>query len=301
LKSSPAVSVVIPTFNRAGFLRQAIDSVRAQSFPDWELVVVDDGSTDDTQALLADVAGPRLRVARREPSGAAAAPRNLGIEMARGRWVAFLDSDDRWLAAKLETQLGWLARHPSCRWSYTSYRLTGAGGREIPKPAGPPWEAFSGWILEPLMTTRASVQTSTVCAERSLLVAAGGFDESLRFVEDYDLWFRLARRSPVAAVPEVLTEVREHGARSPVERRSEGGDDVFDSWVRVYRKLAASGSPAGVRALSHRRCVHHRAGQARRHAVAGRYLAALGSALRAAGHGVRWRGWWLASRLRSSS
>ena len=101
---APVVSVIIPTFNRASLLQDAIDSVSAQTFGDWELWVVDDGSTDDTEVVVRSVPDPRIQYVRQDNQGVGAA-RNLGIDCARGDWIAFLDSDDMWLPNCLEAKL----------------------------------------------------------------------------------------------------------------------------------------------------------------------------------------------------
>src|ERR1041384_7078965 len=107
--SDPLVSVVIPTFNRARYLREAIDSVLNQTYPYWELIIVDDGSTDETQSTLETLADARVHVLRRPHEGNVARARNVGLEQAQGRYVAFLDSDDRWMPSKLQFQVADLA------------------------------------------------------------------------------------------------------------------------------------------------------------------------------------------------
>ncbi|MCZ6541357.1 MAG: glycosyltransferase family A protein, partial [Nitrospinae bacterium] len=127
----PAVSVVIPTFNRAWCLAETLRSVARQTFRDFETIVVDDGSTDDTPDLLCRF--PEVRVHRWEDNRGVSAARNRGIEMARGEWVCFLDSDDRWVPGKLQAQVEWMQAHPECPACYTDETWIRNGVRVNPK------------------------------------------------------------------------------------------------------------------------------------------------------------------------
>ena len=124
----PAVTVVIPTFNRLALLRQAVDSIKAQTFHDWELLVVDDGSTDQTVEYLQAEQDQRIDLIRSAHCGNVGAVRNLGVSHARGRFVAFLDSDDLWKPTKLERQITAL-RSRGAQWSYTGYEIVDESGR----------------------------------------------------------------------------------------------------------------------------------------------------------------------------
>ncbi len=128
------VSIVIPTFNRARYLREAIDSVLHQTYSHWELIIVDDGSTDETQSNLETLADARVQVVRRPHEGSVARARNVGLERARGRYVAFLDSDDRWMPSKLQLQVTDLATKAGNRWGYTYYEQIGEHGEKVPFP-----------------------------------------------------------------------------------------------------------------------------------------------------------------------
>jgi glycosyltransferase involved in cell wall biosynthesis len=208
--ADPIVSVILPTYNRAGLLREAIDSVRRQTFRSWELVVVDDGSTDATGALLAGLDEPNLRALRTAHSGNPARARNVGLAEARGQYVAFLDDDDLWLPEKLAVQLP-LLTGGDFRWSYTGFISMNARGEHI-------WQTPldripTGRILEPLLELRAAVALPTVIAERTLIEGVGGFDEAMRTREDYALWLELAARAEVAASPAPLVVVRDHAGR----------------------------------------------------------------------------------------
>lgn len=289
LEREQLVSVVLPTYNRLAYLRQAVQSVLDQTYRRWELIVVDDGSTDGTAEYLASL-GTRVRVLTLAGRGGAARARNAGVGAARGAYVAFLDSDDVWLPEKLAMQVAGLRAQSRCRWSYTFFRRINDDGEEIPLPAGRRWVACEGWILEELITVVAWVATPAVVAERSLLSDVGGFDESLESSEDYDLWLRLARRSEVALVPRALVAVRQH--RDNLWRAE--GPAVRASWVRVYERLLADPGLRGIHSLCRRQWVLANVSLADRHRGDGHYLAAVRRLLYAAPSGLTLLGWWRA-------
>ena len=209
---TPLVSVVIPTYNRVALLAEAVRSVLAQTFTDFELIVVDDGSTDHTKAMVDGLADPRVRVISLPHSGLPGRARNAGITQARGRYVAFLDSDDLWDSTKLADQLAVLSNQPECRWCHT-------GGRCIDEVGAPharwpmPRFALQGSIAELMLRRRAGVNSSSVLVERALLREVGAFDETFVFGEDYDLWVRLALRSPVACIRDPRVQRRIHSSQ----------------------------------------------------------------------------------------
>ena len=202
--SAPRVTVVIPVYNAAGFVRRAVDSVLAQTFTDLELLVVDDGSRDATRDVLATY-GPRLRLLTQANAGPAAA-RNHGLRQARGEVVAFLDADDGWLPDKLALQVALLDARPEVGFCSTATRVVDQAGA----PAGD-WPCCAGEAPMPdllfMRSAAVSGSTSGVLARRALLLDAGGFDERLRGFEDPDLWIRLSSRTGYACIPEALTVV----------------------------------------------------------------------------------------------
>jgi glycosyltransferase involved in cell wall biosynthesis len=230
---APTVSVILPTFNRLQYLRQAVESVFAQTFQDWELVIADDGSDEETRSFLRTlVAEPRVRVLWLRHSGNPAAVRNAAIAAAHGEYVAFLDSDDLWMAAKLERQVEGLRARATRRWSYTGYALIDAGGRPRPYPTSRPRIPCQGAILGPLLAHEPDMFTPAVLVERRLLREVGGFDEQLVFFEDYDLWLRLACRSDVDLIDEPLISVRSHD-----QHYCTGGVEMLISRHRSLGKL----------------------------------------------------------------
>lgn len=192
------ISVIIPTYNRALFVKEAVDSVMGQTFKDWELVVVDDGSTDGTGALLVPYE-PRLRYIRSEHRGVSAA-RNLGIGVTSGEWVGFLDSDDLWLPEKLERQMEVLRRHPDTILCYTDEIWIRNGRRVNP---GRRHEKHSGWIFERCLPL-CIISPSSALIRRTVFMELGGFDEDLPACEDYELWLRITSQHPVIFLGERL-------------------------------------------------------------------------------------------------
>jgi glycosyltransferase involved in cell wall biosynthesis len=197
------VSIVIPSFNSASLVTQAVDSVLGQSAPPVEVIVVDDGSRDDTQQRLAAY-GDRIVSLFQENQGVAAA-RNHGLRRARADFVAFLDADDVWHPRKLEWQVEVLRQHPEVG-------LLGTGVFDWPAAAFPEVGDVTDTRLDVLSWRRLAVKnyftTSSVLVRRSLLDRVGEFDRQLHGPEDYDLWLRLAQITTVANLCVPLTGYR---------------------------------------------------------------------------------------------
>jgi len=198
----PRVSVIIPTFNRAGLVREAVGSVLAQTCRDFEVVVVDDASSDGTAAALA--AWPEVKMLRHSRRRGVSAARNTGIRAARGEWLAFLDSDDLWLSEKLARQLAYLEDRPGLMLCQTDETWVRRGAR-VNKPLS--HRKVAGRIFLPSLD-RCLVSPSAVILPRKLIEAHGGFDETLPAAEDYDLWLRLTWRYEVGLVDEPLVVKR---------------------------------------------------------------------------------------------
>ena len=206
LPDPPLVSIVIPTYNHAHFLGEAIESARTQEGARTEILVVDDGSADDPAAVVRRY--PSVKLIRQENAGLAAA-RNAGWRHAQGRYVVFLDADDRLLPGALAVNLASYTEHPRCGFVYGGYRFIDAEGR-IRKEA-----AFNDIGADPFATFlrgNAIGMHAAAMYRREALEEAGGFDPALRACEDYDLYLRLSRLHPVAARPVCLAEYRMHGA-----------------------------------------------------------------------------------------
>jgi glycosyltransferase involved in cell wall biosynthesis len=195
---SPAVSVIIPTYNRGWILKDAIDSVLAQEYTDFELIVVDDGSTDDTTDIL-DGFGSDIIVLQQDNQGVSAA-RNRGVAESRAQLVAFLDSDDMWLPQKLSRQVEFFETHPDALICQTEELWIRNGMRVNPKRRH---RKLSGMIFEPSLAL-CLVSPSAVMIRRSLFDGVGLFDERMPACEDYDLWLRISCRYPVYLIDEHL-------------------------------------------------------------------------------------------------
>jgi len=200
----PLVTVVIPALNRASVVRRAIDSVLQQTFRDFEIIVVDDGSIDGTAAQASRCTDPRLRVLRHDRNRGAAAARNTGIRTAAGLFIAFLDSDDEWLPQKLERQVAALQRAPAnVLMSTTGYWMLRERSREIsartPKNVAD-WGAAmrSGCVLSP---------GSTAIMRREAFAIHGFFDEELRRLEDWDWLLRYVAKHDILVLPEPLARI----------------------------------------------------------------------------------------------
>jgi glycosyltransferase involved in cell wall biosynthesis len=192
------VSVVLPTYNRGWTVREAIESVLDQRHCNVELIVVDDGSTDETCTLLATY-GNRLRVLR-QPNRGVSAARNTGIRAASGELIALLDSDDAWLPGKLAAQVDFFSRHPQALICQTEEIWIRNGARVNPSKRH---RKESGMIFERSLAL-CLVSPSAVMMRKSLLDEVGLFDESLPACEDYDLWLRIAWRYPIHLIDQPL-------------------------------------------------------------------------------------------------
>ena len=213
---TPTVSVIIATYNYGRFLAGAVESALGQTFGDLEVLVIDDGSTDDTQdVVLPYLADPRVRYYRIGHAGVAAA-KSSGVRLARAPLLAFLDADDLWLPAKLERQLPLFRRDPDLGVAYTRRLVIDEQGREVAYEHPP---LHRGWVLGPVFRNNAFVCYSSTVVRRAVIDDVGPFDEGLPLAVDYDLWLRIARRYRFDYVDEPLVKYRTgHGNLS---RRAE--------------------------------------------------------------------------------
>jgi glycosyltransferase involved in cell wall biosynthesis len=225
---SPSVSVVVATRDRARWIAETIESVQRQTFTDWELVVVDDGSTDDTAQVVARYAGDeRIRWIPRVAEGRSAA-RNHGIAISSAPLVAFQDADDLWEPTKLARQVDALAADPAAGLCYTAARFVDVTGTRLDMRKPP--EPLAGNAL-PRLARGNVVILASVVVRRTALDAVGAFEPTLHACEDWDLWLRIARRFPFAFVDEELTLYRVHPGNTARAAVLEGGLRVVD---RLY-------------------------------------------------------------------
>ena len=204
---STVVSVVIPAYNRPAYLREALDSVAGQTCRDLETIVVDDGSSENLEPVVVGHA-VKPRFIRQDHRGAAAA-RNRGIAEARGEWIAFLDSDDLWLPAKLERYFESIRASPDAPIWYGPMDAIDEHRRPV---AGRTKACHAGRIT-PALFESTFVHVPTVVCRRTVLLEHGGFDESLRVCEDHDLWLRISVRHPFGLVEPPLALRRLHAQR----------------------------------------------------------------------------------------
>jgi glycosyltransferase involved in cell wall biosynthesis len=212
----PLVSVVMPAYNAHLYIVEAIQSVLAQDYKNIELIVVDDGSSDDTVELACSL-GNRVHVFERNNSGPAAA-RNFGISVAQGEFIAFLDADDMWLPGKLSAQIRYMLDHPDIGVVYGEFRSWYASENGVFIPPNASDQEFlklsvdnenSGYIFNQLLLDNI-VHIITAVTRKSILDSVSGFDESLRTGEDYDLWLRLSRFTRFAKFNSLLAYYRMH-------------------------------------------------------------------------------------------
>jgi glycosyltransferase involved in cell wall biosynthesis len=224
---TPKVSVVIPTYERVSTIARAIDSVMAQSFSDFELIVVDDGSTDATAELIGRDY-PEALFLWQDNRGVSAA-RNAGVSLASGEWIAFLDSDDAWLPEKLERQLSALANEPELLLSHTD-EIWIRNDRFVNKPKE--YSKSGGRIYRQCLPL-CGICPSSVLIRRDLFDEIGGFDETFPVCEDYDLWLRITAREPVHYLDEAL--VRKCGGHEDQLSTTIWGMDRYR--VRALEKI----------------------------------------------------------------
>ena len=200
----PTVTVIIPTYNSAHFLRESLESVLNQTFKDYEVLVVDDGSQDNTRELLGHNY-PMVRYIHQEHSGPATA-RNAGIKHAAGEFVAFLDADDIWLPTKLEKQIQHFRQNPPTACIFTEHAFFDSKG--LCEPAGRKKNLLMKGDLVRNIFRHDGVATPTVMVRRTVLTEVGCFDEDLITAEDENLWMRIAMKHRIDLIDEVLALCR---------------------------------------------------------------------------------------------
>lgn len=225
---APVVTVVVPTYNRASLLVRAIGSVLAQTLRNWELIVVDDCSTDETEQVVRSFSDDRIKYIRHDRNRRVSAARNTGIRCARGEYVAFLDDDDEWLPEKLQKVLEVFRNSdPEVGLVYTGEMILDARGKivEISKATK------SGWIYETVLASCFIGSPSRVTVKKQVLDRVAGFDEKLVNLEDCGLWLRVAKVSKVACVPSCL--VKRHFIS---EWKTARLLNMCEAWERILRK-----------------------------------------------------------------
>ena len=224
-------TVIIPAFNRRHLIDRSLDSVLSQTRPAYEIIVVDDGSTDDTESLIRECY-PAVRYFYQDNQGASVA-RNTGISKAKGEWLAFLDSDDEWLPEKLEKQLSALQLQPDYLIAHTNELWMYNG---MPKMQQAKHRKYGGHIFQRCLPL-CVISPSAVIIHRSLFEQVGLFDPAMIVCEDYDLWLRITSRYPVLLIDEPL--IVKHGGHADQLSQKYRGMDRYR--IRALRNILESG------------------------------------------------------------
>lgn len=242
--STPAVSIVLPAYNRVGSIRMAVESVLRQSFADFELIVVDDGSTDGTMAQLADITDPRVRMLANPQNLGASAARNRGIRAARGEWVAFQDSDDEWMPQKLAKQMARLEQYSedaiAC---YCGMMIVGEPEATLEARTTVLYipdstiASVEGNLLGQLLA-RSFISTQMLVVRRTALLETGGFDEALPALEDWDCAIGLSMRGMFSFVDEPL--VVQYFSENSITRSRAKRAQALASILEKHRNLLAA-------------------------------------------------------------
>ncbi|MHB1213706.1 MAG: glycosyltransferase [Thiobacillus sp.] len=229
---TPLVSIIMPCYNAVAHLPSSIASVLAQTFSDWELIAIDDGSTDSTLAWLKAQDDPRIRV-HSQPNQGVSVARNAGLAKASGVYVAFLDADDTWDVHFLGKMVATLQANPDARLAYCGWQNLGLpGGRG--EPFVPP-DYENATKAETLFAgCRWPIHAALV--RRDAVMAAGGFDPALKNAEDYALWLQVAISAAIIRVPEVLAYYHFHGIEQASGNRARAAQQ---HWLAQQKFLAA--------------------------------------------------------------
>jgi len=208
----PTVSVIMPTYNHAGFIGEAIRSVLSQTYGDFELIIVDNYSEDDTESIVRGFSDPRIEYLKFSNNGVIAASRNAALKTARGEFIAFIDSDDTWTADKIETQLKHLEANPNVALVCGSM-VTRRNNESFDTAVEPSITPLAGFCYN-LLLDRSFIFCSSVMVRREVLDSVGLFDEDPRMVssEDWDLWLRIAREHRLTLLGQQLGSYRVHAS-----------------------------------------------------------------------------------------
>jgi glycosyltransferase involved in cell wall biosynthesis len=245
----PKVSIIMPAYNARRTITESIESILAQTFPDWELIICDDASTDDTVAVVSPyLSDTRIRLLRStENSGGASRPRNRAIAQASGSWLAFLDADNLWLPLKLEKQLNYLHQHSEVVLVHSNYRHLQNGRLRRMRYLPTRKCEVAGNVYDRLIW-RNSVETSTVVLNPEVLSRTGLFDEQLTMVEDHDMWIRVAQQGLFGYLYEPLMIYRTHSGTG--FRSAENLHQVERSMLLISDRYTQDNFKARARSLA---------------------------------------------------
>ena len=211
-QAMPKISIIIPTYNYGRFIRKALNSLLHQTFQDFEIIVVDDGSTDNTKDIIDTIFKENIRYFFSKKKGAASA-RNLGLRHATGKYVAFLDADDWLLPDSLELRIKFLKNHPEYDWVYGNWQIVDENGSYLGTADQfhlPPPEKRMGNLFPVLLSGANFIQTMSPLIKRKDLLSVGGFRTGLKASQDYELWLRLSRGRNVGYIDAPIGVQRIH-------------------------------------------------------------------------------------------
>ncbi|MCD6459503.1 glycosyltransferase [bacterium] len=217
---NPLVSIIIPVYNRRKLLPRAVDSVLNQSYKKFELIIIDDGSTDNPAEIAGKYNDSRIKFIR-IPHGGVSTARNTGVSLAQYDYIAFLDSDDQWVKHKLEKQINSLSKNNSYHICYTGEQWIRNGKPFTHKKA---LKKFSGFVFDKCLSD-CFIGCSTVLLRKNLFEQSGGFDPALTVCEDYDFWLKITAKYPVLLIEEPL--IIKHGGHSDQLSIKFWGNDRF--------------------------------------------------------------------------
>lgn len=201
---SPRVDIIIPTFNSADTIRDSVDSVLAQTHKNVRVIIVDDGSTDDTEKIIREITDERVQYVKQENAGVSAA-RNRGFRESTAPYVAYLDADDTWMKDKLEKQLELFRQNPNLGLVYGSHTIINATGQQT----GELTASKRGWIFNDLLRGNCIVgSASMVLVRADVMREVGEWNTTLRGGEDWEIWLRIARKYQIDFVPELIAAIR---------------------------------------------------------------------------------------------
>jgi glycosyltransferase involved in cell wall biosynthesis len=247
---APKISVIIPTFNRAHYLGEAIDSVLVQTVPVHEIIVIDDGSMDETPNLMA-VYGDRVRYLRQKNQGPSAA-RNYGMREAAGSWIAFLDSDDLWVPEKIQVQTEFIHKHPDLEFIFGNLSIFDKNRNEekpevLDKNVQKYLIAHADDLKDCLrqLLICNPIPTSSVLFRRDCQKRLGFLDETMRYCEDYEYWLRFATGSRMGFIDHILVRRRMHESNAVKNYAS-----IYEGALKVLKRLRQKeGLPADTHQL----------------------------------------------------
>ena len=240
----PKISVIIPGYNSETTIRDTIKSVQQQTFSDFELIVINDGSTDKTAAIVQSILDPRIKLFSYKNGGLPVA-RNRGIARAKGKFIAFLDADDLWIADKLESQLQALENCPKAAVAYSLTDYINEAGQVIKKGKH---KIVDGNVLEELLIDNFIESGSNPLIRKQALEKVGGFDASINTAADWEMWLRLAEQFDFVAVPavQVLYRISETSMSTNIRNQEIQCLEVIN---RVFSRISPSLRPLKQKSL----------------------------------------------------